>query len=66
MRGTPRDSSYTTHGPNDVEFWRPITLQEILDAIPNLDKSAGPYGITATQSLKSPRAILCELLNCDV
>lgn len=47
----------------DVEFWTPITVEELHNAIPSNDKAAGPDGISAAQILKTPRVALCKLLN---
>lgn len=63
VKVAPRDNTRLTYGSEDIEFWKPITLEDIPAVIPNLDKSAGPDGITAMQVLKTPRVILCKLLN---
>lgn len=48
---------------DDIEFWRPVTLEELHSALPDLNKVPGPDGITARQILGLPRALLCKILN---
>lgn len=44
----------------DVQFWNPITLNEIHR---DSNKSPGPDGLKAGQVWRTPRLVLCRLLN---
>lgn len=46
----------------DVNFWRSITIEEIHNALPDMDKASGPDGVTAQQILYTPHVILCKIL----
>lgn len=53
-------------GDDDIKFWRPITLDELHGASPDLEKSPGPDGITSRQILRIPRVLLCKIMNVFV